>query len=120
MTAATATQATTTLRTGAVVQYNGSQTDFRGILFKVSYAGDLYGTGGRRYSLTYYGDDAAHPRVILSNVRRESVTYIPARQVKTRTCSDRRNCGISYYQVAELGINPDGCPMCALCASPAL
>jgi hypothetical protein len=105
MTAATATQDSTTLRAGAVVIYHGSKAEYRGILFQVAdtYAG--------RYDLAYYGDDSPNPQAILTYVNRKSLTRIPARSVKTRTC---RDCGIRYFQVAEHDVNPGGCPMCAL------
>ena len=108
---ATTTRTATALRAGAVVLYHGSQPDFHGMLFKVSYAGQMYGEGPLRYTLADYGDTDPNTRAVLTYVYRESLTRIPAAQVKTRTC---RECGIHYTQVAEHGINTGGCPMCAL------
>jgi hypothetical protein len=111
MTAATATQTATTLRVGAVVIYDGSLEEYHGILFQVADIGRMTSGSPVKYSLTYYGDDALYPQVILAYVNRASLTRIPAKQVKTRRCHE---CGIHYFQAAEHGVNPGGCPMCAL------
>lgn len=111
MTAATAAQTATILRVGATVLYQGSRTSHRGLLFNVSWAGKAAGGSPVRYDLAYYGDDDVEPRTVLSNVRRESLVHIPAKQVRTRKC---RSCGIHYTQVTGHGINTDGCPLCAL------
>ena len=111
MTAPTATPTATALRRGAAVIYNGSVDEYRGMLFRVSYAGQLYGEGPLRYTLARYGDDDPNTRAVLIYVHRESLTHVPAAQVKTRKC---RDCGIRYTQVAEHRINTGGCPLCAL------
>jgi hypothetical protein len=111
MTATNTTAGQAPLRYGMIVLYRGSVQSRRGQLFRITGTSRTR-DGGARYDLApYLGERGA--RAELRGSRRESVTRVLPAQIKTRTCRDK-DCGATYLSVPEHGINPDGCPLCAL------